>query len=508
MRAALSLADQDQQQFLASVASRLDRCPPEIALAEYRKADKTSQDEGECRREQIARNFMAEYVNVFLIAGNEAADVAASVGTYVREAWISELSAVGRDLPVFATDGVVYDQEARCWGLAEDAERRLNSSHSRPEPSALAIKCVDLPRAAELGVYRIRAKARKMIFQIKETRRGYLRWVARNYGVEQYREACAESDQEKESELQNLAGKFVTEYVSLVISAGNDPEALAKAQQTEVRQACLEELNTLGLELPASVMDRVLNEQEAHCWGLAEAKQLAVLSSETTTNDKPKSEESTSAFRAFEQGQGQEQSSGSEVPLGFEGGVTTGSSPETHRLFRKSGDVWELAFAGKTVHVRHSKGMDYIAHLLRSPDCEVHSTPLFLAIAGELHTPVLASAGEVLDPAALKQYKSRMEDLEYQLDQAERNNDQGNKEAAQAELDQLQEQVSSAVGLGGRPRHAHDDADKIRKSVRIAIERAIKSIRKHHPALAEYLKVRIQCGTFLRYQGDGIDWQF
>ena len=81
-------------------------------------------------------------------------------------------------------------------------------------------------------------------------------------------------------------------------------------------------------------------------------------------------------------------------------------------------------------------------------------------------------------------------------------------EAAQTELDQLQEQIYGAVGLGGRPRTAHDDGDKIRKGVGIAIERAIRSIRKHHPALAEYLKLRIKRGTFLVYQGDKIDWQF
>jgi hypothetical protein len=199
---------------------------------------------------------------------------------------------------------------------------------------------------------------------------------------------------------------------------------------------------------------------------------------------------------------------GRELPPEPEGAATAGSSTGNHRLFRKSGDVWELAFAGKTVHVRHSKGMKYMAHLLRSPDHEVHSTQLFMAIAGKPGTPVVPSAGEVLDPAALAQYRSRIEDLENQLYKAERNNDEGRKEAAQAELEQLQEHVISALGLGGRPRNAHDDADKIRKAVGIAIERAIASIREHHPALAEYLKLRIKRGTFLIYEGDKIDWQF
>jgi non-specific serine/threonine protein kinase len=170
--------------------------------------------------------------------------------------------------------------------------------------------------------------------------------------------------------------------------------------------------------------------------------------------------------------------------------------------------MWELAFAGSTVYVKHSKGMEYIAHLLRSPDQLVLSAQLFMAVTGEQGTLVVGSAGEVLDPAAFKQYRSRVEDLENQLDEAERNHDQGRKEAAETELDQLHEQVFSAAGLGGRNRNAHDDAEKIRKGVGIAIERAIASIQKYHPALADYLKLRIKRGRFLMFQGDGIDWQF
>ena len=199
---------------------------------------------------------------------------------------------------------------------------------------------------------------------------------------------------------------------------------------------------------------------------------------------------------------------GRESPPKSYGAATDGSATENHRLFRKSGDVWELAFEGKTVHVRHSKGMEYMAHLLRSPDHDVHSAQLYIAIAGQLGPFVVGSAGEVLDPAAVKQYRSRIEDLEKRIDQAERNHDQGHKETAQTELDQLQEQIYGAFGLGGRPRAEHDDGDRIRKGVGIAIKRAITSIQQHHPALAEFLKLRIKRGTFLMYQGDKIDWQF
>lgn len=152
--------------------------------------------------------------------------------------------------------------------------------------------------------------------------------------------------------------------------------------------------------------------------------------------------------------------------------------------------------------------MEYIAHLLRSPDREVTAVQLFKGVAGQQGTPIVASAGDVLDRVAIKEYRSRVENLEYQINEAERNNDQGSKEMAQTELHQFTEQLVSAVGLGGRPRIAHDDAEKIRKAVAVAIGRAITLVGKYHPALAKYLDSRIERGSYLRYRGDEEDWQF
>ena len=40
--------------------------------------------------------------------------------------------------------------------------------------------------------------------------------------------------------------------------------------------------------------------------------------------------------------------------------------------FRHEGDYWTLSYAGRTVRVRDSRGLHYIALLLRSPGCPVH----------------------------------------------------------------------------------------------------------------------------------------
>jgi hypothetical protein len=179
-----------------------------------------------------------------------------------------------------------------------------------------------------------------------------------------------------------------------------------------------------------------------------------------------------------------------------------------NRLFRKSGDVWALAFGGKKVHVRNSKGMGYIADLLRSPDQDIHSLQLLMAGAGKQEIPFLGSGGETLDQTAFSKYKTRANDLQQQLAEAQLYHDLGRKEDIQAELERLAEQIVTATGLGGRHRNTQDDAEKIRKGVANAIQRAIVAIKEHDPVLADHLKLRIKRGLFVTYQGDGLEWQF
>jgi hypothetical protein len=178
------------------------------------------------------------------------------------------------------------------------------------------------------------------------------------------------------------------------------------------------------------------------------------------------------------------------------------------RVFRRSGDFWQLEFGGKGVHVKHTKGMTYIFHLLQAPGQSLHSMTLLFAAAGQQRQPAMGSAGEVLDERAIADYRSCMEELEKRLAQAERYNDQAQKELAQSEMDLLTEQIGSAYGLGGRRRHAQDDSERVRKNVSNAISRAIESIREHHSPLGDHLDVHINCGSFASYSGDGVPWEF
>lgn len=174
-------------------------------------------------------------------------------------------------------------------------------------------------------------------------------------------------------------------------------------------------------------------------------------------------------------------------------------------VFRKKGQSWELTFEGRATLVRESKGILYIAELMRAPGREVFVAELFASTQGVAHVPV-GTGGEILDDKARRDYLRRADDLNYQLAEAERNNDAGRCESIRSELEELADQILTGQGLSGRSRRSQDDRDRIRKSVSMAIERAIGTIRKHAPALGEHLDKHIHRGYFLSYSGS-IPWK-
>ena len=68
----------------------------------------------------------------------------------------------------------------------------------------------------------------------------------------------------------------------------------------------------------------------------------------------------------------------------------------------------------------------------------------------------------------------------------------------QAEMDCLANEVVAAVGLGGRHREK-TDADRFRRSVAMAIGRAIKNIEAAHAELGRHLMAAVCTGQFLCY---------
>ncbi|HRT64810.1 MAG TPA: hypothetical protein P5540_08260 [Candidatus Hydrogenedentes bacterium] len=176
-----------------------------------------------------------------------------------------------------------------------------------------------------------------------------------------------------------------------------------------------------------------------------------------------------------------------------------GSPVIAENVFRREGEFWTLSFEGETVHLQPSKGLASIACLLRSPGVELHVAQVLAETAGQADIPVLGSAGEVLTPAALAEYKERIVDLRERIQEAEQHNDLGTRAKCEEELDALTRQLGNAFGLRSRARKASDDAERIRKAVRGNIKRSLDKIKDSHPPLWHHLSQSLQTGYFLAY---------
>src|SRR6516162_3201543 len=114
-------------------------------------------------------------------------------------------------------------------------------------------------------------------------------------------------------------------------------------------------------------------------------------------------------------------------------------------VFRKAADYWTVGYGESASRLRHTRGLGYIAHLLRHPHTEFHALDLFGGIAGQreeeeessqaiegvpdrrgdlekagIHISGPTDAGEMLDEQAKAAYRGRVSELHEELEEAKR----------------------------------------------------------------------------------------
>ena len=169
--------------------------------------------------------------------------------------------------------------------------------------------------------------------------------------------------------------------------------------------------------------------------------------------------------------------------------------------FRRRSEFWVLSFGGKTIYLKDSVGLAYIARLLSEPHRDIPAVSLLAARAGIDPLVSTGSSGEMLDDDARDAYSVRYRDLCEELADATRDHDEGRIERLQEEMEQLATELASATGLGGRSR-TKSDADKVRVSVSMAVKRTIEAVSEHHDRLGQHLKLSISSGQTFRYSPD------
>lgn len=164
-------------------------------------------------------------------------------------------------------------------------------------------------------------------------------------------------------------------------------------------------------------------------------------------------------------------------------------------VLRREGEVWALVEAGRTTRFRDSKGLRYVADLLRRPGVEFHA----MELAGRR-----AEAGiEVIDQAARRAYRQRLGDLESERDDAEFCIDDERRVRAELEIDALTTELARSVGLDGRTRRTGSAAERARVSVTKAIRQALARIAAASNDVGAHLDRSITTGTYCRYDPVG-----
>jgi hypothetical protein len=187
-------------------------------------------------------------------------------------------------------------------------------------------------------------------------------------------------------------------------------------------------------------------------------------------------------------------------------------------VLRRDGDVWEVGFAGETSRMKDAKGVALLAMLLEHPGREIHVLDLAAGAPGA--SASAAASGEVaadrgdagphLDPAARAAYRSRLEDLRDELEEAERFNDPDRAARARHELEFLTDELARGVGLGGRERRAASAAERARINATRTIGGAVKRIAELSPRLGEHLRATVRTGYLCVYAPDptsAVHWE-
>jgi tetratricopeptide (TPR) repeat protein len=203
-------------------------------------------------------------------------------------------------------------------------------------------------------------------------------------------------------------------------------------------------------------------------------------------------------------------------------------------IFRKEGEYWIVGYGGKSLRLKDSKGLGYLAHLLRHPTTEFHVLDLAGGIASQreedesghthslprgdedlekagIHIGSLGDAGEMLDDQAKAAYRRRLSDLREELEEAKEAGNVERAEQAEQEIDALTRELSRAVGLGGRNRKAASASERARQSISKTIKAVLDRIAQSDAALGDVLSRCIRTGYFCSYQPDPqfpIVWEF
>ena len=158
--------------------------------------------------------------------------------------------------------------------------------------------------------------------------------------------------------------------------------------------------------------------------------------------------------------------------------------------------TWTVGRDGATVELPDLRGLHHLRMLVARPGSEVAAIDLVGAEVTE------GDVGPVLDEQAKRAYRTRLAEIDAEIDEAGDWADPARHERALLEREALLGQLSAAVGLAGRDRRSGATAERARMAVRKAITSALRRLQATDPALARLVRDGLQTGTTCRWEPD------
>jgi len=212
-----------------------------------------------------------------------------------------------------------------------------------------------------------------------------------------------------------------------------------------------------------------------------------------------------------------------------------GSRLSENGIFLKEGEYWTVGYRNSAFRLKDTKGFAYLAHLLRHPKIEFHVLDLAGGFADQgqdnetslsaqglprgtedlekagIQIGSLGDAGEMLDEQAKVAYRRRLSELREELEEGKEVGNIERAEQAEEEIDALTQELSRAVGLGGRNRRAASASERARQTITKTLKAVLERIAQSDATLGDIFSRCIKTGTFCSYQPDPdfpIAWEF
>jgi hypothetical protein len=147
------------------------------------------------------------------------------------------------------------------------------------------------------------------------------------------------------------------------------------------------------------------------------------------------------------------------------------------------------------------RGLTYLRHLVANPGVEIGALELQTLGIGGTPSPTRPTQ-PVLDDDAKRAYRRRIADLDDEILEAERYNDQERAARLSLERETVVKELIRAAGLGGRDRALDTENERARLNVSRAIRTAIDRIASNHPPIAAHLSACVRTGNTCSYQPD------